>query len=50
MKDKLELETISSTDISFKIVPRLNACGRMDDALKVFNFLIQTDEKLLQEK
>ena len=47
---KLEFEKINSTDISFKIVPRLNACGRMDSAIKVFEFLIETDEKLLEEK
>lgn len=50
LKNKLELDTITSTDISFKLVPRLNACGRMNDAIKVFNFLIQSDEKILQEK
>ena len=47
---KLEFEKINSTDISFKIVPRLNACGRMDSAIKVFEFLIETDDKLLEEK
>lgn len=47
---KLEFEKINSTDISFKIVPRLNACGRMDNAIKVFEFLIETDEKLLEQK
>lgn len=47
---KLELGTISSYDISFKIVPRLNACGRMDNAMKVVDFLIETDEKLLEQK
>lgn len=47
---KLEFDTINSTDISFKIVPRLNACGRMDNAIKVFEFLIETDEKLLELK
>ena len=50
LKNKLELNTLSSTDISFKIVPRLNACGRMDNALKVFDFLIETNEKFLEEK
>lgn len=50
LKNKLEIEKLTSTDISFKIVPRLNACGRMDNALKVFEFLIQTDDKLLEEK
>ena len=50
LKNKLEIEKLTSTDISFKIVPRLNACGRMDNALKVFEFLIQTEDKLLEEK
>ena len=50
MLKKLEFEKINSTDISFKVVPRLNACGRMDNAIKVFEFLIETDDKLLEEK
>ncbi len=50
IKNKLELEKLTSTDISFKIVPRINACGRMDNALKVFDFLIETDASLLEEK
>ncbi len=49
MLEKLEISELTSTDVSFKIVPRLNASGRMDSALKVFNFLIQTDEKMLAE-
>lgn len=49
IKEKLEIEKLSSTDISFKIVPRLNSCGRMDNALKAFNFLIQTDKQALEE-
>ncbi len=50
LKNKLELPIISSYDISFKIVPRLNACGRMDNAFKVVDFLVETDEKLLEQK
>ncbi len=50
MLKKLEFEKINSTDISFKIVPRLNACGRMDSAIKVFEFFIETNEKFLEEK
>lgn len=48
IKDKLEIEKLTSTDISFKIVPRLNSCGRMDNALKVFEFLIQTEKNELE--
>lgn len=47
---KLELESINSTDISFKIVPRINACGRMDNALKVFEFLIEESDIELERK
>lgn len=50
LKTKLELENLTSTDISFKIVPRLNACGRMDNAIKVFEFLVETNEKELEKK
>ncbi len=49
IKEKLEIEKMTSTDISFKIVPRLNSSGRMDNALKVFNFLIQTERHALEE-
>ncbi|MBQ8451487.1 MAG: single-stranded-DNA-specific exonuclease RecJ [Clostridia bacterium] len=47
---KLELSKVNSTDISYKIVPRINACGRMDSADKMFEYLIETDENLLNEK
>lgn len=49
IKNKLEIEKLSSTDISFKIVPRLNSSGRMDNAIKVFEFLIQTEQNALEE-
>ena len=47
---KLDITKLVSTDISFKIVPRLNACGRMDNALKVFRFLIETNYAELEKK
>ncbi len=50
MLEKLEIVKLNSYDISFKIVPRLNACGRMDEAFKVVDFLIEEDENLLKEK
>jgi len=50
LKKKLKIEECFSTDISFKIVPRLNACGRMDSALKVFDFMIETDPVKLEQK
>lgn len=50
LKEKLKIEECSSTDISFKIVPKLNSCGRMSDAIKVFNFLVETDSEELEKK
>ena len=47
---KLDITNVTSTDISFKVVPRLNASGRMDNAIKVFEFLIEEDDALLEEK
>ena len=53
LKSKLKLGYISSTDISFKIVPRLNASGRISTAEKCFKFMIETNaynlEKLFVE-
>ena len=53
MINELGLKNLNATDITFKIVPRINASGRMDKAIKVFNFLIETDKnklsKLFQE-
>ncbi len=48
LKSKLGLSVLSSEDVSFKIVPRLNASGRMDNGKKVLDFLIETDEQKLE--
>ena len=50
LKEKLKIDECTSTDISFKIVPKLNSCGRMSSAIKVFEFLIETDPVKLEEK
>ena len=49
LKKVLKLDKFSSTDISFKVVPRLNASGRMDSCLKCFHFLISKDNAELKE-
>lgn len=49
MLKNLNIEDISGTDVAFKIVPRLNASGRMSQGKKVFDFLIEEDEKLLEK-
>ncbi len=48
LKDKLNISNLTSTDVSFKLVPRINACGRMSNAKKAFDFLVETDKKLLE--
>ena len=45
---KLNLGKISSEDISFRIVPRLNSSGRMDNGKKVLDFLVESDKDKLQ--
>ncbi|MBR2908991.1 MAG: single-stranded-DNA-specific exonuclease RecJ [Clostridia bacterium] len=45
MFEKLGLKKLNATDITFKIVPRINASGRMSNAKKVFDFLIEEDSK-----
>ncbi len=39
IKEKFEKESFSSEDISFLLAPLLNSAGRMDSAMKAFNFL-----------
>ena len=36
---------VSSTDIAYKIAPRINAAGRMGDAFRAFEILVSSDEK-----
>ncbi len=48
LKDmKLDLKTLSATDIAFKIAPKINAAGRMGDASKALELYIREDKKEL---
>lgn len=49
-KKHIKMAKIDSTDIAFKLVPRLNASGRMDSAYKGFEFLISENEDEIAEK
>ncbi len=40
---------ISSSDIAYKIAPRINAAGRMGDAFRAFEILTTSDEKTIDE-
>ena len=50
LKDKLQINYLTSQDITYKIVPRLNASGRMNSSIKCFEFLVEEDEQILSEK
>ena len=43
------LKKVTSTDVAFKIVPRINASGRMAEGKIVFEFLVEEDEAKLFE-
>ncbi|MBQ7579279.1 MAG: single-stranded-DNA-specific exonuclease RecJ [Clostridia bacterium] len=51
--NQLKIENPQSSDIYLKIVPRINSSGRMDNAKKVFDYFVCSDEnvclKLLAE-
>ena len=51
--ETLDINALESSDIYLKIVPRINSSGRMDNAIKVFNFFTceseSTCRKLLSE-
>ncbi|MBE5735774.1 MAG: single-stranded-DNA-specific exonuclease RecJ [Clostridiales bacterium] len=40
---------LSSTDISFKIAPKINATGRMGDAIISFRLYVENDDAILQK-
>lgn len=40
---------VTSTDIAYKIAPRINAAGRMGDAFRAFDILTSSDEKHIRE-
>lgn len=42
-------ESVSSTDIAYKIAPRINAAGRMGDAYRAFEILTSSDEERIDE-
>ena len=47
LKNKLKLKTLSSTDVAFKVVPRLNACGRISTAEKCLYYLTEANPNKL---
>ena len=41
---------VTSTDIAYKIAPRINAAGRMGDAYRAFEILTSPDEKKMSQR
>ncbi len=48
MLSELNIKNLSGQDVTFKLVPRINACGRMSKGKKVFDFLIEENDKKLK--
>ena len=48
MINKLGISEVSGTDVAFRIVPRLNASGRMSQGKKVFDFLVEQNDKKIE--
>ena len=46
--ESLQIANVSSSDIYLKIVPRINASGRMDNGKKVFDFINCSDPSTLK--
>ncbi|MBQ9790879.1 MAG: single-stranded-DNA-specific exonuclease RecJ [Clostridia bacterium] len=49
MLETLGLSKINSTDVAFKIVPRVNASGRMAEGKIVFDYFAENDDSKLSE-
>jgi single-stranded-DNA-specific exonuclease len=45
----LDIKNLTSTDISFKIAPKLNTAGRMGDATVAFKLLIENNETEIEK-
>lgn len=46
---QMKITEINSTDISFKVAPKLNTAGRLGDASLAFKLFIETDKKILSK-
>ena len=47
---KLKLKSITSTDISMKIAPKINTAGRMGDPSIAYQLFVENDDKVVQDK
>lgn len=49
LMNDLKLKTVTSSDIAFKIAPRINAAGRMGSAYRAFELFTSTDQSVVTE-
>lgn len=48
--DALKLKSVTSTDIAFKIAPRINAAGRMGSAYRAFELFTSADPVVVNDR
>lgn len=48
--DELKLKTVTSTDVAFKIAPRINAAGRMGSAYRAFELFTSNDPLIVAKR
>lgn len=47
---ELKLKTVTSSDIAFKIAPRINAAGRMGSAYRAFELFTSSDPEVINDR
>ncbi|MDE6200898.1 MAG: single-stranded-DNA-specific exonuclease RecJ [Clostridiales bacterium] len=48
--DSLKLKTVTSSDIAFRIAPRINAAGRMGSAYRAFELFTSSDPAIVSDR
>lgn len=48
--DSLKLKTVTSSDIAFRIAPRINAAGRMGSAFRAFELFTSSDPLIVNDR
>lgn len=48
--DSLKLKTVTSSDIAFRIAPRINAAGRMGSAYRAFELFTSADSTIVADR
>ncbi len=48
--EELKLKTVTSSDIAFKIAPRINAAGRMGSAFRAYELFTSVDPEVISDR